>query len=210
MATLGGLLSDPVEVLPGVKLLPQFADSSLLKPVIDALCTVSPVRHMVTRRGQTIGVAMTNCGAVGWVSDRSGYRYTDIDPDTQNPWPGMPEALIELADAASKQAGFTGFKPDACLINRYEPGVQMGAHQDRDEQDFTQPIVSVSLGIPARFFVIGEERTGPSTPIDLVDGDVVVFGGPARLYYHGVRRLKPNDDPIWGPYRWNLTFRKAM
>jgi DNA oxidative demethylase len=204
------LFKDPVTILPGMTLLPQFAQSALLKPALESVCEVSPIRQMKTRRGQTIQVSMTNCGHYGWVSDAKGYRYTDTDPVTGELWPAMPQLLVELATGAANAAGFSGFVPDACLINRYAPGVQMGAHQDRDEQDFTQPIVSVSLGIPARFFVLGLERCGTSTPVDLKDGDVVVFGGPARLYYHGIRKLKPNEDPIWGAFRWNLTFRKAM
>jgi len=210
MVGTGSLFEDPVTVLPGVHFLPKFANSSQLKPVIDAVCAASPVRNMVTRRGQTIQVAMTNCGDLGWVSDTKGYRYTPIDPLSDTPWPDMPAMLKTLAQDAAAAAGFENFCPDACLINRYQPGLQMGAHQDRDESDFSQPIVSVSLGIPARFYFLGSERRGSSTPVDLTDGDVVVFGDEARLYYHGVRKLKPNDDPIWGAFRWNLTFRKAM
>lgn len=210
MPETDSLFSDPIEILPGMTLLPGFAQSDALHAVINRVCDESPLRHMVTRRGQSIQVAMTNCGAVGWVSDTKGYRYTPTDPLNDAPWPAMPTELKELAKSAALLAGFSGFEPDACLINRYQSGVQMGAHQDRDEQDFTQPIVSVSLGIPARFFVLGLERKGTSVPVDLSDGDVVVFGGPARLFYHGVRKLKPASDPIWGSYRWNLTFRKAM
>lgn len=210
MPETGVLFSEPVTVLPGMTLLPGFAVSKELQPILSAVCELSPVRQMVTRRGQKIQVAMTSCGQCGWVSDTKGYRYTSLDPVSNKPWPAMPKAFKDLAQRAAAQGGFPGFEPDACLINRYQPGTQMGAHQDRDEQDFSQPIVSVSLGIPARFFVQGLERRGASTPVDLSDGDVVVFGGPARLYYHGVRKLKPNDDPIWGPYRWNLTFRKAL
>jgi len=210
MSGLGTLFCEPVTVLPGMTLLPKFAASEDLHRDVLAVCKASPVRQMVTRRGQSIQVAMTNCGSCGWVSDTKGYRYTAIDPISNKPWPAMPEAFKALAQSAATKCGFSTFEPDACLINRYQPGVQMGAHQDRDEQDYSQPIVSVSLGIPARFFVLGPEKRGTSTPVDLSDGDVVVFGGPARLYYHGVRKLKPNDDPIWGAYRWNLTFRKAL
>ena len=210
MPELGTLLLEPVEVLPGMTLLPKFASSEKLLPVVQAICEASPVRQMLTRRGQTIQVAMTNCGDCGWVSDIKGYRYSANDPLSNRPWPPMPKTLKDLARRAAAAGGFAGFEPDACLINRYQPGLQMGAHQDQDEQDFSQPIVSVSLGIPARFVVLGPERRGASTPVDLSDGDVVVFGGPARRNYHGVRKLKPNEDPIWGAYRWNLTFRKAL
>lgn len=190
--------------------LPNFARSEQLAPHIESVCQQAPVRQMRTRRGQTIQVSMTNCGQVGWVSDARGYRYDEIDPLSQEPWPAMPDALKSLASSAAKAAGFDEFEPDACLVNRYAPGMQMGAHQDRNEKDFKQPIVSVSLGIPARFFVLGLTRQGSAIPVDLSDGDVVVFGGPARLFYHGVRKLKPNQDPIWGAFRWNLTFRKAL
>jgi len=196
--------------MPGVVYLPKFASSKRLAPCIESICQAAPVRQMKTRRGQSIQVAMTNCGDVGWVSDSRGYRYSPIDPINNQPWPLMPKAFKTLARRAADAAGFPHFNPDACLINRYAPGLQMGAHQDRNEQDYEQPIVSVSLGIPARFFMLGLERQGSATPVDLSDGDVVVFGGPARHYYHGVRKLKPNEDPIWGAFRWNLTFRKAL
>ncbi len=210
MAETQSLFTDPVTIVPGMTFLPNFASSKQLAPHIKAVCDQSPVRQMSTRRGQKIQVAMTNCGQVGWVSDSRGYRYDEIDPLTNQHWPPMPNALKTLAMRAAYAAGFGEFEPDACLINRYAPGVQMGAHQDRNEKDFKQPIVSVSLGIPARFFVLGLERQGIAKPVDLSDGDVVVFGGPARLYYHGVRKLKLNQDPIWGEFRWNLTFRKAL
>ena len=210
MATTQSLFTDPVSLMPGVVYIPKFANSERLAPLIQSICDAAPVRQMKTRGGQTIQVAMTNCGKVGWVSDRRGYRYSELDPLSMKPWPAMPEAFKKLARRAAALAGFADFEPDACLINRYAPGLQMGAHQDRNEQDYDQPIVSVSLGIPARFFVLGPERAGSATPVDLSDGDVVVFGGPARHYYHGVRKLKPNNDPLWGAYRWNLTFRKAL
>lgn len=210
MSETQALFSDPVAIMPGMKLLPKFASSEVLQPVIEQICQYSPIRNMRTRRGQTIQVGMTNCGQTGWVSDTKGYRYSAIDPISDKPWPPMPAEFATLANCAATQAGFSDFAPDACLINQYQPGLQMGAHQDRDEQDYSQPIVSVSLGIPARFFVLGLERRGKARPVDLTDGDVLVFGGPARLYYHGVRKLKPNEDSIWGPYRWNLTFRKAL
>lgn len=210
LATTHSLFTDPVTVMPGVVYLPKFASSERLAPSIESVCQAAPVRQMKTSRGHTIGVSMTNCGDVGWVSDARGYRYAPIDPMSQRPWPVMPKAFKDLANRAAAAAGFADFNPDACLINRYAPGVQMGAHQDRNEQDFAQPIVSVSLGIAARFFILGLEKHGSATPVDLNDGDVVVFGGPARLYYHGVRKLKSNEDPIWGAFRWNLTFRKAL
>ncbi len=156
-----------------------------------------------------MAVATTSCGDTGWVADTRGYRYSDVDPLSGDPWPPMPACFSELSRKAAEFAGFQAFEADTCLVNRYAPGVGMGAHQDRDERDFSQPIVSVSLGLPARFFVVGAERKGRSTPIDLKSGDVLVFGGTARRYYHGVRPVKPGQHPRFGCCRWNLTFRRA-
>jgi len=190
--------------------LPDFADTQALKVSLQQVLEHSPLRQMQTSRGFTMSVHTSNCGTAGWVSDRSGYRYLLQDPLSGKPWHPMPESFASLASRAAKSAGFGHFEPDACLINRYLPGTQMGAHQDRDESDFSQPIVSVSLGIDARFFVIGPEKRGKSTPVDLSDGDVMVFGGPARHFYHGVRKLKDSTHPHFGAVRWNLTFRKAL
>lgn len=191
-------------------MLPGFVDSKLLIAPLHKVLAVSPLRQMQTSRGFMMSVHTSNCGQVGWISDRKGYRYARQDPLSGNPWPCMPEEFATLANRAATFAGFADFEPDACLINNYRPGTQMGAHQDRDESDFNQPIVSVSLGIDARFFVIGSEKTGKSIPVDLSDGDVVVFGGPARRFYHGVRKLKESTHPQFGAVRWNLTFRKAL
>lgn len=191
-------------------LLPGFATSSAIWPEIESIIAAAPLRHMQTQRGFTMSVGMTNCGAVGWTSDRRGYRYSPVDPQSGQPWPKMPSLLLTLAADAAAEAGFDGFKPDVCLINRYKPGAQMGAHQDRNERCFDHPIVSVSLGLSARFFVIGESNTGKSIPVDVHDGDVIVFGGQARKYYHGVRKLKSGYHPLFGEARWNLTFRVAL
>ncbi|MFK7995885.1 MAG: alpha-ketoglutarate-dependent dioxygenase AlkB [Granulosicoccus sp.] len=204
------LLSQVVEICPGVYVLPRFADSNLLVAPLNRVLEHSPLRQMQTRRGYLMSVHTSNCGEVGWISDRKGYRYSQLDPLSGEPWHVMPEAFATLASRAATAAGFPGFSPDACLINHYQPGTQMGAHQDRDESDFSQPIVSVSLGIDARFFVIGPEKRGKSIPIDLSDGDVVVFGGTARRFFHGVRKLKESTHSQFGAVRWNLTFRKAL
>jgi alkylated DNA repair protein (DNA oxidative demethylase) len=143
------------------------------------------------------------------MSDRRGYRYSTTDPETDLPWPAMPAPLRELATAAALRAGFEDFVPDACLVNRYAPGTRLGLHQDRDEHDYTQPIVSVSLGLPATFLIGGLTRRGRLCHVQLGDGDVIVFGGPARLIYHGVKPLEAGVDPVLGAYRFNLTFRKA-
>jgi len=156
-----------------------------------------------------MSVAMTNCGPVGWVSDRKGYRYSPIDPETGRPWPEMPSVFLNLAAGAAAEAGYSGFQPDACLINRYEPGTRMGLHQDRDEQDFSAPIVSVSLGLSAVFLWGGLSRSDRPRRIALEHGDVVVWGGPSRLTFHGIAPLAEDDHPLTGRARVNLTFRKA-
>lgn len=204
------LFSDTVEICPGMVLLKGLADSAALQGALESVLDTAPLRRMQTPGGSYMSVQNSNCGQLGWVSDRQGYRYSDIDPLTGLPWPAMPDSFRRLAEQAASLGGFPGFAPDACLINQYQPGTQMGAHQDKDESDCDAPIVSVSLGIDARFFVIGAERRGRSIAVDLSDGDVLVFGGPARLFYHGVRKLKFSEHPDFGPVRWNLTFRKAL
>jgi alkylated DNA repair protein (DNA oxidative demethylase) len=169
----------------------------------------SPFRNMITPGGFRMSVAMSNCGPLGWVTDRTGYRYSGIDPETNSSWPEMPPAFRRLAESAANEAGFPNFVPDACLINRYEPGTKLSLHQDKDEHDFTQPIVSVSLGLPATFLFGGLERRDKVVRIPLVHGDVVVWGGPARLRYHGVGPLGEGEHPRLDRVRYNLTFRKA-
>ena len=169
----------------------------------------SPFRNMITPGGFRMSVAMSNCGPLGWVSDRSGYRYSGMDPETKRAWPEMPRAFRNLAESAANQAGFPKFVPDACLINRYVPGTKLSLHQDKDERDFGQPIVSVSLGLPATFLFGGWERGDKTVRVPLVHGDVVVWGGPARLRYHGIAPLSEGEHPRLGRMRYNLTFRKA-
>lgn len=156
-----------------------------------------------------MSVAMTNCGALGWVTDRTGYRYDGIDPESGKRWPPMPTAFLKLATSAAATAGFPNFLPDACLINRYEPGAKLSLHQDKNERDFNAPIVSVSLGIPAIFLFGGMERSDKTRRVQVTHGDVVVWGGPARLRYHGVLPLKDSHHPLLGQFRVNITFRKA-
>ena len=204
------LLSEPTSITQGMWLLPGFAVSTQIWPEIQHVVEQAPLRHMQTQRGFTMSVGMTNCGQVGWTSDRRGYRYSPTDPQTNQPWPAIPVSMKQLAKSAAEVAGFNEFEPDVCLINQYKPGAQMGAHQDRNERNFDHPIVSVSLGIPARFFVQGRHKGGKSVSIDLHDGDVIVFGGEARCHYHGVRKLKPGTHPLFGSVRWNLTFRVAQ
>jgi DNA oxidative demethylase len=186
-------------------------------PMVEAIlaalhkvAAAAPFRHMVTPGGFTMSVAMTNCGAAGWVTDRTGYRYGPCDPDSGRPWPGMPAAFLHLATAAAEAAGFADFAPDACLINRYQRGARLSLHQDRNERDLAEPIVSVSLGLPAVFQFGGAKRTDPVRRIALQHGDVVVWGGPSRLRYHGVLPLADGEHPSLGRARVNLTFRKAL
>jgi alkylated DNA repair protein (DNA oxidative demethylase) len=166
-------------------------------------------RHMVTPGGHQMSVAMTNCGSFGWVTDRTGYRYDPNDPDTGTPWPPMPASFRVLAGQAAAEAGFDGFAPEVCLINRYVPGARMSLHQDRDELDLGAPIVSVSLGLPAIFLFGGLKRSDKTRRFRLEHGDVVVWGGPARLIFHGVAPLADGEHPLMGRQRINLTFRKA-
>lgn len=196
---------------PGAVLLRGFAVDAAarllaeLQPVLEA----SPSRHLVTPGGYRMSVAMTNCGSLGWVSDRTGYRYAAVDPEHGMPWPAMPALFCDLAEASAAQAGFDGFVPDACLINRYDPGARLSLHQDRDEHDYRQPIVSVSLGLAAVFLFGGLARADKARRVTLLHGDVVVWGGPARLAHHGVLPLADGEHTATGRCRINLTFRKA-
>ncbi len=196
---------------PGAVVLRGFAlaEEPALLAAVRAVVAKAPLRHMVTPGGFRMSVAMTNCGPYGWVTDRSGYRYDAIDPASGAKWPRMPKAFSTLATRAAAQAGFDGFAPDACLVNRYEPGARLTLHQDRNERDFTAPIVSVSLGVPAVFLFGGKNRSDRQQRVALSHGDVVVWGGPARLRYHGVLPLAENHHPLLGRQRFNLTFRKA-
>lgn len=198
------------DVLPGLVLLERFVDTAPLFDAVQRIAAEAPFRHLVTPGGGTMAVAMTNCGPAGWHSDRRGYRYTATDPLTGRSWPAMPEAFRALATRASEAAGFGAFAPDACLVNRYLPGTSLGSHQDRDEPDARHPIVSVSIGLPAVFAWFGATRGGSPTLVPVSDGDVVVFGGPARRGYHGVRRLPDGAHPLTGRSRINLTFRRAL
>jgi len=181
-----------------------------LLAALDVIRQAAPFRHMQTPGGLAMSVALTNCGALGWTSDRHGYRYTRHDPQTGCDWPAMPEVLMQLAQEAAAQAGFAEFKPDACLINRYLPGTRLSLHQDKDERDFSAPIVSVSLGLPAIFLFGGAARTDKAARVPLFHGDVVVWGGVDRLRYHGVLPLKPAYHPLLGEQRINCTLRRAQ
>lgn len=202
----------PEALSPGAVVLRAFArdDAPALLAAITRITQAAPLRQMSTARGWRMSVAMSNCGATGWLSDQRGYRYDALDPLTQRPWPAMPDLFLHLAERAARAAGFDGFRPDACLINRYEPGAKLALHQDRDEQDFAAPIVSVSLGVPAGFMWGGVARQDPVRRLQLAHGDTVVWGGPARLQFHGVAALRESHHPLTGSTRFNLTFRRAL
>ena len=196
---------------PGAALLRAFAvpQAQALLENLRELTARSPFRCMSTPGGFRMSVAMTNCGDAGWLTDRTGYRYAALDPVSNAPWPAMPSAFRELATAAAAAAGFSAFAPDACLVSRYEPGARLSLHQDKDERDLESPIVSVSLGLPAVFLFGGHSRSDRPRRIELEHADVVVWGGPARLRYHGVLPLEEGRHPLLGRHRVNLSFRRA-
>lgn len=177
--------------------------------VVEALLEQAPLRHMLTPGGRRMAVATSSCGHLGWVSSAAGYRYAAQDPQSGRDWPAMPSLLADLAHEAAEEAGFGGFEPDTCLINRYVPGVRLSLHQDRDEQDLSAPIVSLSLGLPAVFLLGGATRSAPTEAVLLQHADVLVWGGVDRLRFHGVRPLKAGWHPLLGERRINLTFRRA-
>jgi len=185
-------------------------EAAALVRAIERIAAQAPFRSMTVPGGGTMSVAMTNCGSVGWVTDRTGYRYTAEDPLSGKTWPAMPDIFRALAARAAEAAGYAAFTPDACLINRYAAGARMGLHQDKDERNFTQPIVSVSLGLPATFLWGGHKRADKTQRFTLENGDVVVWGGPTRRVFHGVAPLKSRTDPLTGSVRYNLTFRRAL
>ena len=184
-------------------------DRTLLTAIND-ITQAAPFRRMVVPGGSTMSVAMTNCGRAGWVTDRKGYRYDPVDPESGKPWPEMPGVFADLAGRAAAAAGFMKFSPDACLINRYEPGTRLSLHQDLNERDYKEPIVSVSLGVPAVFLWGGLKRADLPRRVPVVHGDVVVWGGPARMTFHGINTLKEGHHPLTGNLRYNLTFRRAL
>lgn len=206
-----GAETAPVPLAPGASVLPGFAceRANVLLSELAPLLAAAPWRHMETPGGRRMSVALTNCGALGWVSDRRGYRYAPQDPSTGRPWPAMPASFAALAADAARAAGYPGFAPDACLVNCYVPGARLTLHQDRNERDMGQPIVSVSLGLPAVFLFGGPARGDRTRRITLVHGDAAVWGGPSRLHFHGVLPLAQGRHPATGDCRINLTFRRA-
>jgi alkylated DNA repair protein (DNA oxidative demethylase) len=196
---------------PGAVLLHEFAASqaSALFEAMQEVAGCSPFRHMTTPGGYRMSVAMTNCGECGWITDGTGYRYDTVDPSTANRWPSMPRVFRDVATSAAAAAGFSDFAPDACLISRYEPGARLSLHQDKDEIDLESPVVSISLGLRAVFLFGGHRRCDRPRRVPLTHGDVVVWGGPARLRYHGVMPLEDGRHSMLEASRVNLSLRKA-
>ncbi len=218
-AFTGDLLSGTRRAGPSVETLARgalllrgfaYSDAEALVEALAGVLATSPFRHMISPGGYRMSVAMTNCGRVGWITDRGGYRYDAFDPINRQPWPAIPAAFLGVATRAAAAAGFGVFEPDACLINRYESGARLSLHQDKNERDFGAPIVSVSLGLPAVFLFGGLRRNDLPRRVRLESGDVAVWGGCARLAFHGVGPLPEGDDPLNGRCRVNLSFRKAL
>jgi DNA oxidative demethylase len=212
-ATAALFPAEPIEtIVPGALWLRGFAvdNAKPLLRAIERIAAAAPFRNMVTPGGFTMSVAMTNCGKAGWITDRRGYRYAELDPLSAKPWPAMPKLLTDLAARAAAAAGFADFAPDACLVNRYEPGARMSLHQDKDERDFTQPIVSISLGLPSTFLFGGLKRSDRPKRLCLESGDIVVWGGPARMAFHGIDPLQAGVHSLTDGCRYNLTLRKAL
>jgi DNA oxidative demethylase len=209
---LPGTMAEAEVLAPGALLLRGFArdEAAALVAAVAEIAAAAPFRQMITPGGYRMSVAMTNCGAAGWVTDRRGYRYAPRDPLTGQPWPAMPEILHDLAERAADAAGFAAFAPDGCLINRYEPGARLSLHQDKDERNAAAPIVSVSLGLPAIFLWGGLSRNERPRRVVMESGDVAVWGGPARFTYHGIAPLADGEHPLTGRARINLTLRKAL
>ena len=198
------------EIYPDVFVLSSFVETSPLYDKINKVHKKAPFSKMMTPNGHETNIPLTNCGGFGWTSDRTGYRYSSINPQTNKTWPTMPVEFFELATSASEKVGFNNFKPDACLINQYAIGKKLGSHQDKNEKDFSQPIVSVSIGLPAVFQIFGNKRSGVKAEYELQDGDVMVWGNSARLVYHGIKTVKANLLNLKMKHRYNITFRKSQ
>jgi alkylated DNA repair protein (DNA oxidative demethylase) len=199
----------PEELLTDVYLMRGLADADQLLPDIKQVISQAPLRFMRTPGGKRLNISMTNCGQLGWISEPTGYRYAQQDPTSGQPWPDMPESFRQLAMQASGMCGFPGFSPNACLVNHYQAGQELTAHQDKNEPDLSQPIVSVSLGMSARFQIYGDSRSRRPLEVELYDGDVMVWGRSARLIYHGVKTNRSMPHPNLGLHRFNLTMRQV-
>ena len=209
---MAGLFADTAgaeQLASGIHLWRAALDERAYLDTIAAIAGEAPFRSMLTPGGRPMSVAMSNCGALGWISDAAGYRYSALDPGSGRPWPPIPAAWQADAARLAAGSGYPGFRADACLLNRYAVGARMTAHQDRNEADFSQPIVSLSLGLPATFAFHGASRSGRAMTVELASGDALVWGGEARLYSHAVRPVRAGLHPLAGPFRYNITLRRA-
>jgi len=202
-------IGDTEEIQTDVYVLRQLTGANELIAEVKRLIKAAPFRYMRTPGGKRLNISMSNCGDLGWISEPSGYRYSRIDPTSGKVWPAMPQKFKQLSEQAAQCCGFDGFNPNACLINHYHAGKELTAHQDKNEVDLAQPIVSVSLGMSAHFQIYGDSRNNKAVEIELYDGDVMVWGRSARLIYHGVKTNRSIPHPTLGNHRINLTFRKA-
>lgn len=193
----------------GIFLIKQFAPSEQCLNLIRQVSQAAPFRQMMTPMGYPTQASMSNCGDFGWVSDLSGYRYSPVDPITQKPWPAMPDAFLRVHQSACELLDLPKFQPDACLINRYEIGHAMGRHTDKDEQDTSWPIVSVSLGLPAVFQVFKGQTSTASINVLLEDGDVLILSGVSRQQHHAIKAVKPDLLQPNLTTRYNLTLRHS-
>jgi alkylated DNA repair protein (DNA oxidative demethylase) len=205
-----GMTVQGYEIAPGVRHWPGYLDRPAQEDLVAALREVAKAAPFFTpvmpRTGKPFSVRMTNCGALGWVSDLQGYRYQPLHPETGAPWPAMPAALLEAWSRLSDYA----HPPEACLVNYYATTAKMGLHQDRDEQDFEAPVLSLSLGDTALFRIGGTVRGGKTIAIKLASGDALSFGGPARLAFHGIDRVMPGSSTLLSDGgRINLTLRRV-
>jgi DNA oxidative demethylase len=198
-------------IAPGAVLMRAFgrADDVDILQAVESVIAQAPLRHLQTPGGYTMSIQTTRCGSMGWVSEPGGYRYAPSNPSTRAPWPAMPQCLLDFAVRAATEAGYPDFVPDSCMVNQYLPGNKLGLHQDRDERDLRAPVVSLSLGLPAIFLFGGLQRTGKTQRYRLAHGDVVVWGGPSRLAFHGVLPVADGDHALVGRRRVNVTFRKV-
>lgn len=199
-----------IVLAPGLIHYPGYLDRDAQAALLDDIRAVVRAAPLFTprmpRTGKPFSVRMTNCGGLGWVSDETGYRYQPNHPNTNDPWPAMPERLLEAWDALS---GYP-HPPEACLVNFYPAKARMGLHQDRDEQNFEAPVVSLSLGDTGLFRFGGTARTDPTRSVRLQSGDAIVFGGPARLIFHGIDRVIAGDAGLLKEGgRINMTLRRV-
>ncbi len=206
---MSDLFNQDCEISPDIYLYRQKVSWALWADDIKRLIKVAPLRFMRTAGGKRLNISMTNCGDVGWTSSEQGYRYLSRDPASGKPWPKLPPSFAQLGTQIAALTGFEHFQPNACLVNHYQAGQKLNAHQDKNEPDLSQPVVSVSLGMSATFLIYGDERGNKAQKIILNDGDVMIWGRSARLMYHGVETKNTQPHPELGFHRFNVTLRQV-